>query len=223
MGLVHIALFDTATPCVAGDAYVFHKHADFERVVGSATKVTFHWAPYPPNATDLFNKWSSEDTRPDLIVSTTSLWHILHTHDAAAYKSELAALSTAAAKLGTSTKPPLMLLASGTEVFSNQILSVPKRRYMTGSAVDAYNAEMVGSQALAPTGPFGLLDLFRLTWGEQAVPSDMKDLVYVTVIWWWLNVALQRFFLLVQGVGRNVVGMACTLMQRCILQRCRWR
>lgn len=161
-------------------AFVFDRHADFERALDPGVKLTFHWSPFPENTTALFTGWRRAK-KPDVVVVTTALWHILHIGDAVRYERELRTLAAAAGAMlpkrgGGAPASPLLMVASATEVHPGRMTTPEKRASMTPAAVDAYNAALAASGALAAVGgqggSFGLLDLFQITHGEGWVAGD---------------------------------------------------
>ena len=154
-------------------AYLFDKHSNFERTIAvegkDAVKVSFYWAPYPQNASETILQWRHEK-KPSLIVTSVALWHMLHINDAADYGQELVRLSEATAEMlpkSPDVVKPVTVLTTGTEVHHERLLTVEKRAAMTSSAVDSYNEALQAAGALAPSGPFGMLDMFSVTYGKE--------------------------------------------------------
>lgn len=154
-------------------AFFFDRHSDFERELSTCdgcdpVKVTFHWRPYPQNASELLSGWQHEK-KPALVVTSVTLWHMLHVGDAEGFKKAMTALGKAAAdmvpKLPEVSKP-VAVLATGTETHVERMLSAAKRGAMTSAAVDAYNAAVAETGALAPQGVLGMLDMFAMTYGK---------------------------------------------------------
>lgn len=149
-------------------AFIFQRHADFERSLPGNITVTFHWNPFPENTTLLMDTWRHE-RKPALIVTTTSLWHMLYYSDADLYRTQLERMLEATQnmlpKLPDVPKP-VMVLATGTEVHPELLVTPAKRAAMTQKQVDAYNQALDDAGLLAPRGPFGMLDMFSMTHGE---------------------------------------------------------
>lgn len=152
-------------------AYVFERHADFQRSLPGNVSITFHWRPFPENTTALITKWRYEK-KPTLVVTTTSLWHMLYYTDADLYRTGLDALLSATRdmmpKLASTAKPHL-ILATGTEIHPQLLTAPAKREAMTPARVDAYNAALQASSLLAPRGPYGMLDMFSMTYGKPCL------------------------------------------------------
>jgi hypothetical protein len=165
------------------EALVFERHADFERRLegngngeGDAV-VAFYWRPFPANATALLREWAGAAggaaagaaARPDLVLVSAALWHMLHARDAAAFGAAVSELAGAAAALAAATPAsapaPALVLASVTETHPARMAAAAKVAAMTPAAVDAYNAALAGAGALAPGGPLALLDASALTHG----------------------------------------------------------
>jgi hypothetical protein len=157
------------------------RHADFDRSfagndgrhahgkdVAPSGNISFHWRPFPSNATELIAGWKHQ-RKPALAVVSVGLWHMLHVRDPGRYKDDVAALtqSTVETLPKLPGRPrPLMVMANNVEVHHDMLIAPEKRTAMTPDAVDAYNKGLNGAGALAPHGPYGLLDLFSLTHGE---------------------------------------------------------
>jgi hypothetical protein len=153
-------------------AFTYDRHADFERALDPGVRVSFHWAPFPENATALVDRMRSGadgSAGPDVVLLATALWPMLHVRDAGAYGArlrELARASRAAlAERWPANRQPVLLAAAATEVFPELLAAPAKREAMTPAAVDAYNRALAGSGLLAGEGPYGLLDMFALTHG----------------------------------------------------------
>jgi hypothetical protein len=166
-------------------AFVFERHGDFERIISTATtaatgsnnnnnnndsgqvRVTFHWKPFPQNASNALSQWK-HDKKPALIITSSTLWHMLHIKDEKSFGNDMASLAAVTSdmipKLPEVPKP-VTVLAVGTEVHAERLLSAEKRAAMTSEAVDSYNKALKKSGVLAPQGPFGLLDMFSITYG----------------------------------------------------------
>jgi hypothetical protein len=166
-------------------AFVFERHGDFERNITTATtmgnrnsggsgggvdsnvRVTFHWQPFPQNASNALLQWK-HDKKPALIITSSTLWHMLHIRDQKSFGTDMASLAGVTSdmmpKLPDVPKP-VAVLAVGTEVHAERLLSAEKRAAMTPKAVDGYNTALEKAGILAPRGPFGMLDMFSLTYG----------------------------------------------------------
>ena len=182
--------------------FIFDKHGDFERLLDanldatsndddddddddddtndsdSLIRLTFHWHPFPENATQALSSWS-RPTKPDVLITAVTLWHMLHLRSPEKFSTEVAALgaaTTAFLQRGTGvgemhvqTAHPVVLLSTASEVHGEKLVSGEKRAAMTSGAVDAYNAAIERAGALAPQGPFGMLDMLSLTYGKSIV------------------------------------------------------
>ena len=149
-------------------AFSFQRHSDFNRTLPGGVSVSFHWRPFPENATALVSAWRHEK-KPAVVIATTALWHMLYYTDDVAYRTRLSTLATATRdmlpKLPNVPKP-LMVLATGSELHEEHLTSPAKRAAMTQQRVDAYNKAVQAAGVLAPEGPYGMLDLFSMTHGE---------------------------------------------------------
>jgi len=159
------------------DNFAFQRHSDFERKnLAGNVSISFHWRPFPQNATSLFDSWRLQK-RPDAIVTTTSLWHMLYYGNASGYGTQLKSLLSASRGLlatGRKKSKPLMVLATGTEVHKELLRNPVKREAMTPERVDSYNMALHDGDLLAPAGPFGVLDLFAITHGERGTNQWMS-------------------------------------------------
>jgi hypothetical protein len=163
-------------------AFVFERHGDFERNISTTTtnnkkstsgggdsqvRVTFHWQPFPQNASNALLEWR-HDKKPALIITSSTLWHMLHIRDQKAFGTEMASLAGVTEEMMPKlpeVPKPVAVLAVGTEVHAERLMSVEKRAAMTPEAVDNYNKALQKAGVLAPQGPFGLLDMFSITYG----------------------------------------------------------
>ncbi|KAH7623976.1 hypothetical protein NADE_008789 [Nannochloris sp. 'desiccata'] len=165
-------------------AFVFERHSDFERNISTTipaagetkssrgdesgqVRVTFHWQPFPQNASNALLEWK-HDKKPALIITSSTLWHMLHIRDQKLFGSDMTSLAAITSdmmpKLPEVPKP-VAVLAVGTEVHAERLLSAEKRVAMTPEAVDSYNKALQKAEILAPLGPFGMLDMFSITYG----------------------------------------------------------
>lgn len=169
----------------------FERHADFTwreteqtpRTAidsGYGNVISFHWSPFPENATNLLASWAEQDTAPDTIIVSVSLWHMLHIHDSEVFKGQLHELKKAAEKLTTTSKGertnekrkskdalryPRLVALTTPEIHHGYLKTAEKRQYMTPYNVDAYNKAMKYANLFSVEGPFDILDVFALTYG----------------------------------------------------------
>ena len=147
---VLIALMDTSG--IDMDTVTFERHQDFERVeVASNMRWTLHWAPFPKNATDVVTTWLPErasgkssvvggltpNERPDAVIVSTSLWHVLWIHDVDAYREEVVKLVGAVEGLRMESSPVML---NGPFVFGEKLEDAQKKMYMVESRIAAYNS-----------------------------------------------------------------------------------
>ncbi|GAB4823603.1 hypothetical protein N2152v2_010649 [Parachlorella kessleri] len=169
------------------------KHQDFEYQLEGDIVASFLWRPFPRNVTEQYKEWEIAKTAPDVVISSVSLWHMLHTTNASAFGSEMAALKGAAqAYSGMVGSRSVLLLGSTTETFTNRQPTARKRKNMTPGQVDAYNEALAKQGLLQPEGPFRLLDMFALTQGcgEECSLDGIHsvDAVYDTALQLMLNI-----------------------------------
>lgn len=165
------------------DTVNFERHQDFERLdPASNMRWTLHWAPFPRNATRVVAGWAPdrEDkpsgktpkaTRPDAVVVSTSLWHVLWVHDVDAYREDVRRLVQTLGNLGPGIVPVVM---NGPFVFGELLEDPGKRTYMVEERVVAYNAALqqavcsgtdhgYNAHAGAEKRRLKLVDVFSLT------------------------------------------------------------
>lgn len=205
-------------------AFLFDKHTDFERTIAvegqDAVKISFTWAPFPQNASETILGWRHEK-KPALLVTSVALWHMLYEQDAAMYGQELIRLSEATAemipKLSDVAKP-VTVLTTGTEVHHERLLTAEKRAAMTSVAVDAYNEALQGAGALAPSGPFGMLDMFAITYGKISINQGVvgERLFQWSLVSYLLGSGLMLALCLKTELGINIslVFFVCRVWYR---------
>ena len=75
------------------------KHRDWAHELVGGARATFTWAPYASDATTALEKYASASETPDLIVLSSSLWHVLHDDSVSTYKSAMKTLGARAREM----------------------------------------------------------------------------------------------------------------------------
>ena len=128
---------------VETESVTFERHRDFEHVA-DGIRWTLHWAPFPGNASGVVASWglgradradkASNNGTPDVIVVSSSLWHVLWVHDVDGYREALDGL---VALLGAGDRVAVL---NAPKVYSELLEDESKRRFMTAGRIDGYNA-----------------------------------------------------------------------------------
>jgi len=128
---------------VETESVTFERHRDFEHVA-DGIRWTLHWAPFPRNASGVVASWglgradradkASNNGTPDVIVVSSSLWHVLWVHDVDGYREALGGL---VALLGAGDRVAVL---NAPKVYRELLEDESKRRYMTAGRIDGYNA-----------------------------------------------------------------------------------
>ena len=128
---------------VETESVTFERHRDFEHVA-DGIRWTLHWAPFPGNASGVVASWglgradradkTSNNGTPDVIVVSSSLWHVLWVHDVDGYREALGGL---VALLGAGDRVAVL---NAPKVYSELLEDESKRRFMTAGRIDGYNA-----------------------------------------------------------------------------------
>lgn len=94
---------------------------------------------------------------------------MLHEQNVDGYQANIAAMAAAATDMIPTQLPetprPMMVMSTGTEIHAEKLQSTAKRVAMTPVAVDTYNRAIQDAKVFLPNGPFGILDLFSMTYG----------------------------------------------------------
>lgn len=120
---------------------LFERHQDFEHVSNtSGIRSTLYWAPYPNNATQVLASFPPGQ-KPDLIVLSVSLWHVLHLHDEVLYRSDVKQLVAGCQDFiwGPSESAAPLVVLNAPKVFSTLLTDPDKKRFMTEKRIDVYN------------------------------------------------------------------------------------
>ena len=167
---------------------LFDRHSDFEYNDESRSqRITFHWAPFPGNASSVIQAWNEK--KPDAVIVSVSLWHILHVHDEVLFFNEIQQLGATAGKKAAGTT---WMFATTPEVFHDHLGTLKKKQEMTSARVDAYNKAMYDSMIFEPKGPFKPIDMFNLTFECGAECSldgiHSYDYVYNVAVQWSMHI-----------------------------------
>jgi hypothetical protein len=148
-------------------------HEDFERTIplrhhssfsssSMDLRATFHWRAYPENVTELIsaNDWSingkidiTDSKKPDWIVLSASLWHMLHIQSADRYTQDIRLLVKAIQHFydikdsntpssSSSSFPGIVIMTNCPETYPNKMTTAAKKAAMTPSDVDKYNTAL---------------------------------------------------------------------------------
>lgn len=143
----------------------YGRHADVEVEIPtgkhSSVNLNFVWRPFPENVTEFLSLGLPAVKHADMILVSTSLWHMLHIADAHNYQEQMALLQSSLSKSPMPVRCPILSTVS--EVFE-QRLPLHKRATMTSATVDAYNKALDSSTVYKTFSP---LDMFSLTYGER--------------------------------------------------------
>lgn len=141
-------------------------HQDFEYTLPGNVRASFIWAPYTVNVTSRIKQWASGDKRPDMIIVSTGLWHMLHIGSPEGFQAAISDLKKQSDSLVNKQGADVrMQFLSITEVYPAKLKTEEKRQALTLRRVDEYNQCIQGSRILLPDGPFSLIDMHRLTQG----------------------------------------------------------
>ena len=157
----------------------FERHADFHSIIHyndihksqsseRNAQVSFFWAPFTQNVSDILSLWRTEKT-PDIVVVSAGLWDMLYFNDKLEYTSKLEELSNVTKSLLTdypAGRTPIMIYSTNVEVQHGLLTDPKKRKMMIPEAVDAYNTAIYESGILSPQGSYGILDMWSLTYGK---------------------------------------------------------
>jgi hypothetical protein len=210
-------------------------HEDFERTIplghhpsfsssSMELRATFHWKAYPENITELIsaNDWSingnnsnndinkNNSKKPDWIVLSASLWHMLHIQSAERYTQDIGQLVKAmqhfydikdsntpsSSPPPSSSSPGIVIMTNCPETYPNKMTTAAKKAAMTPSDVDKYNAALEKS-ILSSEDMITLLDIHAVTYlcGEECSVDGIHSCfdVYDTVI--QITLAMIEYYL----------------------------
>lgn len=184
---------------VEGD--LFRRHSDYHIMISEyAVKLDFVWSPYESNITSVLPHFHDSIRLPEVLISGSGLWHMLHTNNASDYGDALASVRRSVASIfspsssGLPLPPHLFWLGMPTLV-NSMLNTEEKKKKMSRKVWEAYEQEVNNSGLFMHFGGhFLLLDIGSLSWtcGKQCTIDGMhyKSLVYEAALQIMLNALL---------------------------------
>jgi hypothetical protein len=149
----------------------FERHSDFEHSIdGSIQVFSLRWAPFPENATEVLEQWQMDSGSgkrvPDVVILSTSLWHILHLHNESLYTkqmNELRRVLEVSRKNNAGGERMAFFHVNAPEVYSSKLVDIQKKTYMTPERIDAYNSIQYSTLSHDMKRTSTLIDIFKIT------------------------------------------------------------
>mmetsp|Transcript_1538 Transcript_1538/g.4445 ORF Transcript_1538/g.4445 Transcript_1538/m.4445 type:complete len:394 (+) Transcript_1538:507-1688(+) len=139
-------------------------HQDFEYSLPCGIRASFHWTPYANNITRLVRRWVSAGVSPDVLLTGTALWHMLHMGAFQDYGARVGRLAKALKSLAhvKRSHPPQMFWLTVTRVVPDKLNTEEKRQQMTLENIHLYNEEIQKSGIQDVPG-LNIIDMHHLT------------------------------------------------------------
>ena len=150
----------------------FERHSDFEYSMDNDVRFSLKWAPFPENATDVVKQWQRDSESgkrvPDVVILSTSLWHILHIHNESLYRTSMNELSRVLDRSKKNNESPdrksmVFFHANAPEVYRSKLVDIQKQTYMTPKRIDTYNSILYSVLSHDMRRTSMLLDIFKIT------------------------------------------------------------
>jgi hypothetical protein len=132
------------------------KHRDWAHELVGGARATFTWAPYASDATTALEKYASASETPDLIVLSSSLWHVLHDDSVSTYKSAMKTLG-ARVRAMTAMKPNVVFAwLDAPKIVADALVAEDKRAKFTDKNFEQFfkvRDDQKSTALVAPAGP----------------------------------------------------------------------
>ena len=132
------------------------KHRDWAHELVGGARATFTWAPYASDATTALEKYASASETPDLIVLSSSLWHVLRDDSVSTYKSAMKALGARAREM-TAMKPNIVFVwLDAPKIVTDALVADDKRAKFTEKNFEKFfkvRDDQKTTALVAPAGP----------------------------------------------------------------------
>ena len=132
------------------------KHRDWAHELVGGARATFTWAPYASDATTALEKYASASETPDLIVLSSSLWHVLHDNSVSTYKSAMKTLGARAREM-TAMKPNVVFVwLDAPKIVTDALVADDKRAKFTEKNFEKFfkvRDDQKTTALVAPAGP----------------------------------------------------------------------
>lgn len=132
------------------------KHRDWAHELVGGARATFTWAPYASDATTALEKYVSVSETPDLIVLSSSLWHVLHDDSVSTYKSAMKTLG-ARVRAMTAMKPNVVFAwLDAPKIVADALVAEDKRAKFTDKNFEQFfkvRDDQKSTALVAPAGP----------------------------------------------------------------------
>lgn len=174
------------------------KHRDWSHVLVGGARGTFTWAPYAEDAYEALAPYEAADASPpDLIVISSSLWHVLNDRGGiGTYVEGMKKLSARVRAINDRHPGVIFVWLNAPSVVRDKLVAADKIRRFTDENMRAYDAvqrDQTNIRMIHPAGPGILVDLTTITAKaptERCVDGVHYDrVVYDAVAQITLNIA----------------------------------